>query len=142
MKFENIKVGDTVFTEKCIRYGWQKAETFMIPEKVTKVTKTQFTVESGDRYQKKGYKIGDTWARAYKEGDDRGLYGRKIPVCDETKQMEEFELKLKAEREFNLIAEKLKVDLNSNFNLDEIEGVLKKIEEVSNYIKAKKDENK
>lgn len=138
MKFENVQIGDTVFTERRISYGWNSGETFMIPEKVIRVTKTQFTVESGDRYKKEGNKIGDSWTKAYKEGDYRGWYSKKILVCDETKQMEAFKLKLEAEREFNNIAESINVERNSNFEASELKELINTLKEIKNIIKEKK----
>lgn len=138
MKFENVQIGDTVFTERKINYGWNSAKTFMIAEKVINVTKTQFTVESGDRYKKEGYKIGDIWTKAYKEGDYRGWYGKNILVCDETKQMEVFKSKLEAEREFNYVAENIKVERNSNFELSELKEMVNTLRKIQNIIKEKK----
>ena len=140
MKFENVQVGDIVFTQKQVSYGWNSAETFYTPEKVIRVTKTQFTVESGDRYKKEGNKIGDSWTKAWLNGDDAGYFGRKIIVEDQSHQMIEFKRKLEAERKFNSIAEKLSVKKNSNLNIVELDEMVKKLEKISNYIKAKQDE--
>ena len=109
----------------------------LIPEKVTRVTKTQFTVESGDRYKKDGRKIGDSCTKAYKEGDDRGWYGKKILVCNETKQMEDFKLKLKHEREVNNMISELKINLNSELSLPELKDIVDKLESIKKIIESK-----
>lgn len=83
--FEDIKVGDTVFIEKIVKFGWSNRRYFTIPVNVTRVTKTQFTVSSGERFKKDGGRqIG------------KGIYslGKKEGV-DQTSEMKEFELKLK-----------------------------------------------
>ena len=133
MKFENIKVGDTVFTQKKVSYGWNLAEFFYISEKVTKVTKTQFTVESGDRYKKDGVKIGDIFYNAYYEGDEMGWNDKTI-VCDETEKMKDFKLKLVLEGKLNRMAEKIKILQNSNLSTDELKQIIGKLTEVHNMI--------
>ena len=93
MKFENVKVGDTVFVEREIRYGWGNMKDFWIPTKVKRVTKTQFVVELDDRRFKKdrGYEIGcNSYGKyAKNEGDVYG-FGNKIRVYDQTAEMNEF----------------------------------------------------
>ena len=140
MKFENVQVGDTVFTEKQVSYEWNSAETFYVPEKVTRVTKTQFAVESGDRYKKEGNKIDDSWTKAYFKGDDAGYFGRKKIVDDQTSEMIEFKRKLEVERKFNNLIEKISIPRNSNFNANELNDMITDLEKIQTLIKTKKDE--
>lgn len=131
MKFENVKVGDTVFTETKVRYGWQSAEIFFTPEKVVRVTKTQFVVDSGNRYKKEGNMIGDSFTYAYKEGD-RTHY-TKSTVCDQTEKMIAFRDKLDAESRIKNTIEGITLVRNSDLSLDD----LKKAEKIlSKFIKA------
>jgi len=75
-KYENVKVGDKFYYGKKIGLNkWGTlyfAEQFFIECEVSKVTKTQFTTESG-RYRKSdGYCIGDGYS-IYQAGDK--IYG-------------------------------------------------------------------
>ena len=58
MKFENIKVGDTVFFKDSVAYSWNGGKDFFIPQKVIKVTKKQFTLENKEKCRK-GNQTGD-----------------------------------------------------------------------------------
>jgi len=80
VKYENVKVGDKFYYGK--RIGLNKwgtlyfAKQFFIECEVSKVTKSQFTTESG-RYRKSdGYCIGDGYA-IYQAGDKIHGFSRK-----------------------------------------------------------------
>tara|TARA_R110002020_G_scaffold35205_1_gene106372 strand:+ start:26 stop:448 length:423 start_codon:yes stop_codon:yes gene_type:complete len=63
MRYENVKVGDSVFEIKCVSLThWGNAvfaRYFAIEKQVIRVTKTQFATDSG-RYKKCGLSIGDS----------------------------------------------------------------------------------
>lgn len=136
MKFENIKTGDVVYTTRSIRYGWNSAETFYVPEKVVKITKTQFTVESGNRYKKEGNRIGDGFDKAYFLGDNKSYFGKPDLVRDQTEEMKAFEMKLTLERKFNSLSEKLNLKLNSNLNIDQLNTSVQKLDEIKKMLDA------
>ena len=139
MKFENIKVGDTVFTPKYVRYGYNRRERFFIPQKVTKVTKTQFTVEDGDRFKKdSGIKIGGQfYTQATYEGEDvsQPFSSEKEVVTDQTEAMNAFKMKLKAEKKINEIAKNIRCELNSNLTLLETLELVGKLEKIADRLK-------
>ena len=121
MKFENIKVNDTVLVPHTVTYGWRNNKLFYIAEKVIRVTKTQFVTESNQRFKKSGISIGvDSFYNAQKigdtiwEGDDRTFY-------DQTEEMNAFKEKLKfiqeIKRNVNVI-EKLTESMVNNELLD------------------------
>ena len=90
MKFENVKVGDTVFVKHVLAYsfGWGNgkfSKSFYLGYRVTKVTKTQFTAQFQKfefRFKKDGVGFGCDKV-AYAVGDAyRGLMGEiEIPHC-------------------------------------------------------------
>ena len=86
-KFEDIKVGDTVYRLESIRFGaWfqKKYKTFFIPEKVTKVTKSQFIVDDIKVWKKNGDGVGKRYA--YKLGEKIG----NTIVTDQSAECVEF----------------------------------------------------
>jgi len=87
-KFKNIKIGDTVYIEKTIRYSFNNSNSFFIPNKVVHVTATQFKTENGNRYKKDGRKIGES-SQCYNLGDTCGWNNKKV-VCDQSNEMIEF----------------------------------------------------
>lgn len=129
MKFENIKTGDVVYTPRSIRYDWNLRKTFYVPEKVIKVTKTQFTVESGNRYKKNGSRIGNHYEKAYLLGDnmDPSHYATPSLVKDQTEEMKAFETKLTLEKRFNSLSEGLTLKLNSNLSIQRLNEAVQKL---------------
>ena len=96
MKFEDIKVGDTVLIKKSVMYGYRYRRFFNIAMTVERITKTQF-ITDGKRFKKDdGCEIGVDYNRskAYLVGEEVG-YMTKTIAKDETKEMNEFILKLK-----------------------------------------------
>lgn len=133
MKFENIKVGDTVFIEERVEYAYRSGKSFTIPVTVTKVTKTQFTVESGQRFKKDGRMIGGGLRSAYYEGEKMNWYD-DTTVTDQTKEMEYFKQKLAAERRINNQLEKLKCPANSELTYDELISITKLLIQVDDKL--------
>lgn len=138
MKFENAQVGDIVYIARDVRYGWRGVETFYVTEKIIKTTKTQFTVESGVRYNKHGSVIGDGYGSAYLLGDDRSYFGKPNLVRDQTEEMKEFKNKIYLEKQFNSLAGSIEIKLNSSFSIGEIKAMLSKLEIISKTLKTKK----
>lgn len=126
MKFENVKVGDTVFIEESINYRIYRSKKFFIPKKVVRVTKTQFVLVNGDKYKKDGLNVGGK-VRAYHEGVNNNGYGtsRYFTVSDQTKEMQEFKLKLNLEHKISNLLSIMKIKQNSKFEISELEEILK-----------------
>lgn len=105
-KFENIKVGDTVYLHRGVRYGFNSDRWFYVPVEVTKTTATQFTCGSNNRrYQKDG---GRQIGGAYHDRVDI----KSEDVFDQTNEMIKFEVQVKkANKATNLIYE---LDKNRN----------------------------
>lgn len=91
-KYLDVKVGDEFFYMRRIGVSdWNTlyfSETFFLSCKVLRVTKSQFTTESG-RYRKDdGYCIGDGY-NIYRAGDKiRGYGGRGFVVPDRCQRIE------------------------------------------------------
>lgn len=133
MKFENIKVGDTVFIPEHVRVDWRNYETFYLAKKVIKVTKTQFTIEGGQRYGKMhGAPIGEGSGEAMMQGDK--VFGKTFggEVKDQTKELKEFKQKIDIEQEIKKELESLKNSIYSNcpIPLSELQEIYKKINEI------------
>lgn len=129
MKFENIKVGDTVLVEDKVSYGWNLAEAFLVPKKVERVTKTQFIIEGGDKFRKDGRIISRKFVNAYNFGDKVGLLRDRV-AKDESELMEVFKAKLGVEKSINKKSESIKIELNSDLSLKllkEIDGLMDKV---------------
>lgn len=136
MKFENIKVGDTVVTQASVRYGWNSGKSFYIPVAVKKVTPTQFTTENGKRFKKDGRGIGDErFKNVYYLGDKSGYHGANEIVKDQTKEMNYFISKLKLERSIIDSFEKLTLSVNSDFTIDQLNALEIKVSEINSILK-------
>jgi hypothetical protein len=129
MKFDDIKVGDIVFTEEKVSYGWNYSENFWLPRKVERVTKTQFVIEGGDRFKKNGSKMGTYGVWAKFEGDNYG-FSDSNKVSDQREEMDAFKRKIQAERNINNIIANIKVEANSDFDLKTLNTILASLEAV------------
>ena len=131
MKFKDIKVGDTVFVQQNVYYGIQNVKSFFVPKKVTKVTTTQFEIETGEKFRKKdGKKIGD-YRYSYKEGDK---YWDEY-VKDESKELLLFKEKVKIARMCNKLLSSMKVVEDSKLTKDDLSEIHDDLLEVSKKIK-------
>lgn len=127
--FEDIKVNDIVYTQDAVYPGNRETHKFWTPKKVTKVTKTQFTLDDGTQFKKgDGVEIGTPFYKreARKLGD---YYGRKM-VKDQSEEKEEFVKKVHAFRQARESLKKIYVDINHE-NFDEIVATIKKLEELT-----------
>lgn len=88
--FSEIQVGDTVLVPEYVTWGWGNKSSFLVPAKVTRLTKTMFEVGEKGKYRKSnGYKHGGVYGeRAWREGDSRGRHTSK--ATDETAEMKAF----------------------------------------------------
>lgn len=135
MQYENVKVGDKVFYAKVVGiYHWGDlyyAKTFFIECEVIRVTKTQFTTESG-RYRKSdGYCVGDGYS-IYKLGDNpRFLRGcqREVVKC-EASELAEYN------NELQVVRDAQNVDLGK-FRITQIKD-LEKAQKAASLIKELK----
>lgn len=133
MKFKDIKVGDTVYVEITVSYGWRSGKTFFVPKKVTKVTATQFVVESGHRFKKdRGSEIGEHRCYAYNLGDTP-VY-MSSPVSDQTSEMIAFKSKLSKERKIKSMFENLKMEPDSKFSVQELDSIISKVTEINQIL--------
>lgn len=89
-KFEDIKVGDIVYVDKYVDYGWNHSKSFTIPVEVTRLTKAQFTTEDGIRYRKSdGRPIGSVYNNpAYRLGES---ITHNSVATNETESMNNFQ---------------------------------------------------
>jgi len=126
-KFKDIQVGDTVYMRKSVSYGWGQGRGFTIPVKVIRVTKTQFVVEGGNRYQKEwGTSIGD-YGSAKKEGEDQ------------SKEMKEFAAHVKLMNSVYSRVRDIQISIDiDNEVLKEFDEFLKKHEEALGLLKKQK----
>jgi len=91
MKFEDIKVGDTVMIEADVRYGWRESKSFWVPANVTKVTPKRFFIGEYNQFRKDdGVKVGDGYAAARSIGDVYNDWGKQVTVTDQSVEMAEF----------------------------------------------------
>lgn len=117
MKFENIKVGDTVFLEKVVSYGWRNSKTFTIPFKVERVTATQFIVD-GRKFKKEN-------------GREIGEYNfAKLQDIDQSAEMKAFEEFLQVLWKTQKLLESVKITVETP--LKKILALKKAIEEFKN----------
>lgn len=72
MKTKNkFSLGDIIFVKENVYYrGSYLYKSFFIPEKIIRVTKTQFTTESGKRFNQSGRGIGHSYF-AYTDKEDQ-----------------------------------------------------------------------
>lgn len=122
MKFKDIKVGDTVYVHSEVRVGFNSYEYFLVTVKVVKVTNTQFTCDNNERYGKeRGNRIGGGYGDyAYMLGEKIG-YNKK-EVKDQTKEYEDFLIKLKLISNVVSIAKGL--DHNTKLGIDELKNII------------------
>lgn len=133
MKFENIKEGDSVLVIKKVSYGWRCYKQFYVRDTVKKITKTQFSTETGHRFKKNGSEIGQgCFTNCYYQGD---LNFKNQLIKDQTKEMEYFISKLSLERTIITGISKINIELNSKIKLDDlkqIQEMLSKINQLTN----------
>jgi len=134
MKFENIKVGDTVYEEITINYNWSRGRMFYVASKVKRVTKTQFVTERNNRYRKdRGLMVG-AYKRAHREGDKPHGY-TDILVCDETEKMNVYKTKLNQKKRINSLIDNLKIPLDYDLDNNTLTSIEQKLTEVKNILK-------
>lgn len=138
MKFENIKTNDIVFIEEDVRYGWNTSESFYIPKKVIRVTKTQFVTEGDRRFKKDGREIGhNTYgSNAYFLGDKSSYYKKGL-VKDQTQDKIVFTEKIQLEIKIGKDIETLKIGLNSDLNYEELIDLRNSILDIKETLKIK-----
>ena len=134
MKFENIQVEDEVFVPYSVRTGWRESQEFYIPEKVVKVTKTQFVTESNKRFSiKYGRQIGESFSSAKCKGDKMGLSRKE--VYDQTEEMNELKAKINLIHKINLLLEKVSIDYNTELPLNDLKEINQLATELVNKLK-------
>ena len=126
--FEDVKVGDTVYTQDEVPAGNRQVRLFWTPKKVARVTKTQFILENGVRFRKRdGEEISNAFygKTARRLGD---YYGNEI-VTDQSEEKASFVKKVKAFRQARESLKKIWIDINQE-NFDEIVDTIKRLEEL------------
>ena len=134
MKFEDVKVGDIVYLEKEIVYGYSRSKLFIVKDEVVRVTKTQFVTKTNRRYRKGGAEVGKFMSVAYKEGDVINRYPRGQIVTDQTQEVAAFIKKINLEKHINKTAESISIKLNSKLTVEELNSVLDKLNEIEQLI--------
>jgi len=132
MKFENVKVDDTVYVDTGVEYGWNKARSFTLPKKVIKITKTQFVIEGGRRFRKNGTELG-TFHEAYEFGESLPWSSKNVK--DETEEFNYFKTKLKVEKEIMKSIESIDLKLNSGVSVENLKVIASKIIDIKQLIK-------
>lgn len=81
----DIQVGDTIYLQERIKYGWLDYKTFTIAHKVERTTKTQFVTDTGLRFQKSGRGIGNNFYASLNGKDqskERDAFVKKLKDID------------------------------------------------------------
>lgn len=139
MKFKDIKVGDTVYVKEMVVYGWNESESFWIPKKVERITKTQFLINGDRRFRKdNGNEVGSSY------GSTAMLLGEELGWCgivkDQSKELISFKKKISLVNHINEQAKSIKLGLNSKLSterLQEINTLLSTAKELLKKSKAK-----
>ena len=137
MKFKDVKVGDMVYIEKEVIYGYGLSKTFCIKDEVVRVTKTQFTTKTNRRYKKNGSEVEKFMSLAYKEGDVIKRFSRGQIVTDQTQEIAAFIKKISLEKHINKAGENISIKLNSKLTVEELNIILDKIDEIQQLIDRK-----
>lgn len=132
MKFENIKVNDTVFVETTVTYGWNLLKCFFIPKKVERITKKQFIIKGDRKFRKDGREIGKS-SNAYFINDNIIGFGRGL-IKDQTLEMINFKEKLNLEKNIIKSISELKLDINSELSIEELNNLKDKINVINNLL--------
>jgi len=137
MKYENIKVGDTVYLEHKVRTGWRNGKIFWLPVTVEKVTPKQFQVKNKKYRKDTGRIVGDAY---YQDGsgyckdigDDEPYYPNgKDKVSDQTIEYRAHIGKLKAIKSINEMTEDICKNTDEDYsNLMEIHASIRKAHEL------------
>lgn len=128
-KFKDIKEGDVIYTSIGVIYGssWkQRSRNFLLPEIVERTTKTQFLTRDGSRYRKdNGRAVGNT-NTAYRLGETAW----REEVKDETKEYNDFKIKIKLEKGIINTLESVKIGYNSNLSIEDLTKLDKLVDEI------------
>lgn len=138
MKFENIKVGDVVYINKPVKYGYRQEEPFFVTVKVIRVTDKQFVIEGDRRFRKQGDEIGvRSCGYAYNLNDlsyEYSLSGET--VTDQTKERANFVQRLELEKKVNKMFENLALAPNSGVSTESLLEIKRKLNEIDELINA------
>ncbi len=134
-KFENIQAGDTVYIETTVG-GWSSVKKrFFLPEKVIRVTKAQFVIVGKFKEQfirkKDGCFIKDKYTYAYK------LFEKIVGgvVTDQTEEYKEYKIKLNITSDIEKILARPTKIKPDNYTLEELDNILKKLEDLKRLLK-------
>jgi hypothetical protein len=145
MRFENIKIGDIVFTEVEVSTGRRTGKCFFIPKNVIKLSPKQFVIEDGTRYRKyDGLEINkDRVSWVYSIRDKLNIRGELRLIYDQTAEMEEFKGKLSLERKIINFIGNDKLSLDSGLSLEDLKYIdrhvnciKKKLSTINNFSQA------
>ena len=131
--FSDIKVNDTVLVYKEVTYGFRDAKSFLVSQKVDRVTDKRFYV-NGDAYNKEdGKKVGDRFVYAHKPGEKitKGWSQSNEIAKDQTYEFSEFTQKINQIRQIRVLTDRAsaaKLDDVSVRSLNEVIETLKKLE--------------
>ena len=132
MKFENIKVGDVVYINKPVKYGYRQEEPFFVTVKVIRVTDKQFVIEGDRRFKKAtGEQIGVHFGHAFNL-NDKNFYDET--VTDQTKERANFVQRLVLEQEVNEMFKNLALAPNSGVSTESLLEIKIKLNEIDELI--------
>lgn len=139
--FENIEKGDTVLVYKKSHYGFMSYKEFLVPIKVVKTSKTLITIENGQRFKKKdGFYYGQKtdFKRIYLPGQNLKIpFGGVDTAKDQSIERDQFEKKLRLEREITNIFDDLNLEGDSSLTVKELENILSVLQDIQRRIDEK-----
>lgn len=134
MKFNDLKVGDTVYILKAVKTSYNTGKSFFIPQTVIKVMNTQFKLSDGANCMRTtGKVVGSVFDRCYFENSDNS-YGRRI-IEDQTEEYNNFKEQVEIEKRLRSRLESLSIKLGSNLGLSGVRQVEKLIKQLEAKLK-------
>ena len=129
--FNDIKIGDEVYYQAAVYSDiilGQNVNYFYVVGKVTKTTKTQFTVNNTIRAFKKNGSIIGSYDYIYKKGDTDW---KNNPIVDQTKERDIAKLNLKKKERIRILKKEISyTSACPDENLDKVIKMLTKVKEL------------
>lgn len=140
MKFADVQVGDTVYIEKHVTYGFNPAKTFFVLVKVVRVTKTQLVVDDGGKERRFkrdfGGEVGSSYSRYSTNirnlGDKQSGWSDVI-VKDDTEEMQKFEKQISLEVKLRNELGDLKIP-KGELSLEDVELIEVRLNDIKDII--------
>lgn len=130
--FKELEAGEVVLIAKKVSIGWREWKEFLLPLKVDRVTKTQFTTVDGRRWRRSdGAEMGKKNWQGRDFCTKKGYNGAK----DETKEYEEFLVAMEKRQNLRKELSSLQIRVGANYeekDIDALLGAIKKFKEKYN----------